>query len=77
LSSMAAALRNCSGKNANCFRVFCPEALYRQKGVVRSGPGAPHHRWARPGPRPCPLVVRAASGPSLAPVWSSILFQEK
>jgi hypothetical protein len=29
LSSMAAALRNCSGKNADCFRVFRREAFYR------------------------------------------------
>jgi hypothetical protein len=54
LSSMAATLRNCSGKNANCFRVFHWEALYRRRGVVRSGPGGPHHRWARPRPRPRP-----------------------
>jgi hypothetical protein len=42
LSLMAAALRNCSGKNANCFRVFRPEASYRRRGVVRSGPGRSH-----------------------------------
>jgi hypothetical protein len=29
LSSTAAALRNCSEKNADCFRVFRREALYR------------------------------------------------
>jgi hypothetical protein len=29
LSSMAAALRNYFGKNADCFRVFRREALYR------------------------------------------------
>jgi hypothetical protein len=63
LSSMAAALRNCSGKNADWFRVFHREALYRQRGVIRSGPGGPHHRWARPGPGPSPLVVRVPSGP--------------
>jgi hypothetical protein len=45
LSSTAAELRNCSGKNADCFRVFRREASYRRRGVVRSGPGAPHHRW--------------------------------
>jgi hypothetical protein len=71
LSSMAAALRNCSGKNADCFRVFRCEASYRRRGVIRSGPGAPHHRWARPGPGPHPLVVRVPSGPSPASVWSS------
>jgi hypothetical protein len=46
-SSTAAALRNCSQKNADCFWVFRQEALYRRRGVVRSGPGGPHHRWAR------------------------------
>jgi hypothetical protein len=39
LSSMAAELRNCFGKNADCFRVFRREALYRRRGVVRSGTG--------------------------------------
>jgi hypothetical protein len=39
LSSMAAELWNCSGKNAYCFRVFRREALYRRRGIVRSGPG--------------------------------------
>jgi hypothetical protein len=29
LSSMAAALRNCSGNFADCLRVFRPEAFYR------------------------------------------------
>jgi hypothetical protein len=29
LSSTAAELRNCSGKNADSFRIFHPEALYR------------------------------------------------
>jgi hypothetical protein len=45
LSSMAAALWNYSGKNANCFRVFRLEASYRRRGVVRSGPGRPHNGW--------------------------------
>jgi hypothetical protein len=44
LSSMAVALRNCSGKNADCFRVFRWETLYRRRGIIRSGPGGPHHR---------------------------------
>jgi hypothetical protein len=39
LSSTAAALQNYSRKNADCFRVFHPEASYRQKGGVRGGPG--------------------------------------
>jgi hypothetical protein len=62
LSSTATELRNCSGKNADCFRVFRHEASYRRRGVVRRRPGGPHHRWARPGPGPRPLMVWAASG---------------
>jgi hypothetical protein len=42
LSSTAAALRNCSGKNVDFPRVFRPEALYRRRGVVRGLPGRPH-----------------------------------
>jgi hypothetical protein len=42
LASTAAALRNCSGNFADSFRVFRPEALYRRRGVVRSGPRPPH-----------------------------------
>jgi hypothetical protein len=33
LSSMAAALRNCSGKNADCFRVFHREGEGASSGV--------------------------------------------
>jgi hypothetical protein len=50
LSSTAAALQNCSGKNADCFRVFRREASYRRRGAVRGGPGWPHNGWARPSP---------------------------
>jgi hypothetical protein len=67
LSSTAAALRNCFGKNTDSFRVFRREALYRRRVVVKSGPGGPHHRWERPGPRSCPLVVRVPSGPLQLP----------
>jgi hypothetical protein len=42
LSSMAAALRNCSGKFADAPRVFHPEALYRRRGIIRGLPGWPH-----------------------------------
>jgi hypothetical protein len=41
LSSMPAALRNCSGNFADSPRVFRPEALYRRRGVIRGLPGAP------------------------------------
>jgi hypothetical protein len=42
LALTAAALRNYSGNFADSFRVFPPEALYRRRGVVRSGPMPPH-----------------------------------
>jgi hypothetical protein len=42
LSLMVAELRNYSGKNVDSPRVFRPEASYRQRGVVRSGPRPPH-----------------------------------
>jgi hypothetical protein len=67
LSSTAAELRNCSGKNTDCFRVFRREASYRRRGIVRGGPGWSHHKWARPGAGPRPLVVRPASGPFWLP----------
>jgi hypothetical protein len=36
------ALGNCSGNFADSLRVFLPEALYRRRGIVRSGPRPPH-----------------------------------
>jgi hypothetical protein len=41
-STVAAELRNCSGNFADSLRVFCPEASYRRRGIVRGQPGAPH-----------------------------------
>jgi hypothetical protein len=70
-----AALRNCC--NADSFRVFHREASYRRRGIVRDGPGWSHHRWAWLGAGPRPLVVRPASGPPPAPVWSSSFVWEK
>jgi hypothetical protein len=49
LSLTAAALQNCSGKNADRLRVFLRKALYRQKGGVREWTTWPHHGVARPG----------------------------
>jgi hypothetical protein len=77
-SSVAAAeLQNSFLKIADCFRVFHREASYRRRGIVRRRPGGPHHRWARPGPGPCPLMVWAASASPPALVRSSVLFREK
>jgi hypothetical protein len=41
-SAAAAELWNCSGKNADCFRVFETEALNRQRSSVRRRPGPLH-----------------------------------
>jgi hypothetical protein len=77
-SSVAAAeLRNCSGKNADSPRVFRLEVFYRRRGVVRRRPGGSHHRGARPGAGPRPLMARLAPGPPPALVRSSVLFREK
>jgi hypothetical protein len=38
---VAAELRNCSRNFADSLRVFRPEALYRQRGVVRGLPWSP------------------------------------
>jgi hypothetical protein len=77
-SSVAVAeLRNSSGNLADSFRVFYREAFYRRRGIVRRRPGGSHHRRARPGAGPHPLMVRLAPGPSPALVQSSVLFREK
>jgi hypothetical protein len=76
-SAAAAELQNCSGKNADCLRVFRREASYRRRGVVRGGPGWPHHGWAWPGAGPRPLMVRQAPGPPPAPVRSLSFLRAK
>jgi hypothetical protein len=42
LSATVAELRNCFWKIAESLRVFRPEASYRRRGNVRSGPRPPH-----------------------------------
>jgi hypothetical protein len=74
---VAAELRNSFWKFADYFRVFASEALYRRRGVVRRWPRRAHHGWARPGAGLRPPMVWPASGPSLAPVWSSSSVREK
>jgi hypothetical protein len=37
-----AEMRNSSGNFVDSLRVFRPEASYRQRGIVRGQPGAPH-----------------------------------
>jgi hypothetical protein len=41
-SAAAAELPNCSRNFTDSPRVFCPEALYSQRGIVRGLPGTPH-----------------------------------
>jgi hypothetical protein len=41
-SAVVAELRNYSGNFVDSLRVFCPEASYRRRGVVRGLPGPPH-----------------------------------
>jgi hypothetical protein len=45
-SSMAEALRNFSWMDADSFRVFASERIYRRKGDVRGHPKVPHHTVA-------------------------------
>jgi hypothetical protein len=52
----------CFWKIDRGFRFFPSGGLYRRRGSVRSGPGGAHHRAARPGPGPHPLVVRPPPG---------------
>jgi hypothetical protein len=77
LSSTAAVLRNCSGKNADCFRVFASEASYRRRGDVRRWARWPHHQGARPGGGPRHPMVWLPSGPPPALVRSSSFIREK
>jgi hypothetical protein len=48
-SSMAVVLQNFLWMDADSFRVFASEGIYRRKGDVRGHPGDPHHLVARPG----------------------------
>jgi hypothetical protein len=68
---VAAELQDFVLKNTNQFRVFLRRALCRRRGGVRGSPRWPHHRWAQPGARLCPLVVSLPSGPPLALFRSS------
>ena len=58
-STVVAELWNCFWKIAESPRVFRPEASYRRRGDVRSGPRPPHTMAARPGPGgPSPTPLR-------------------
>jgi hypothetical protein len=61
LGSTAAVDHDVFWKSDQVFRFFPSGCLYRRRGSVRSGPGGPHHRAARPGPGPRPPGGEAAS----------------
>jgi hypothetical protein len=69
-SSTAAVLRNFSGRNANSFRVFASEALYRRRGDVRGHQGGPHPLVARPGVDLRHPMVCLAPGCPLSLLWT-------
>jgi hypothetical protein len=56
-------LQYVSRKSDHSFRVFPSRGLYRRRGSVRRWTRWSHHRWARPGAGPRPLVVRLAPAP--------------
>jgi hypothetical protein len=75
--SAAAELRNYFWKIADSFRVFRPEASYRQRGIIRGQPGVPHTWVARPGPGPRQPGVWGPRGPTPPPLWFSGSFRAK
>jgi hypothetical protein len=69
-------LQYVSRKSDLSLRFFLSRGLYRRRGIVRGGTRRSHHRWARPGARPRPLVVRLAHGSPLSHLWSSRSFDK-
>jgi hypothetical protein len=62
--STVAADRDVFWKSDRVFRFFPSGGLYRRSGVVRGGPGWPHHQGARASPRSRRPMVWAPCGPS-------------
>jgi hypothetical protein len=75
-SSMAVALRNFSWKDADSFRVFTSEAIYRRKGDVRGHPGA-HTTWWRSQGWPAPPYGVASPWSSFVSVLDSVFVSGK
>jgi hypothetical protein len=67
---MVAALRNFIWKNADWFRVFASEWIYRRRGDVRGHQGGPHQVVAWPGVDPRHQVVWPPPGPPLSLLWT-------
>jgi hypothetical protein len=61
---MAAALRDISRMDADYFRVFTSEEIYRWKGDVRGHPRGPYHTVARPGAPPYGVATSVPSSVS-------------
>jgi hypothetical protein len=76
LSATAVALRNFIWENADFFRVFASEGLYRRKGDVRGWTRGPHHLVARPEGGVPPYGVPASWPPSVSPL-DSVSCREK
>jgi hypothetical protein len=68
--SMAAALWNFSWMDADSFRVFASEAIYRRKDDVRGRPRGPHHVVAQPEVGPHHPMVWPPLGSSPSPLWT-------
>jgi hypothetical protein len=60
-------LRNFSGRNADSFRVFAMEALYKRRGDVRGQPGPHTWWWCGQGAPAPPYGVPAPWPPSGSP----------
>jgi hypothetical protein len=75
-SLMAAALWNFLWMDADSFRVFATEGIYRRKGNVRGHPGGPHHLVARLGGDPRHPMVWPAPGPPSSLLWTPSLCRE-
>jgi hypothetical protein len=52
----------CFWKSDRVFRFFPLWGLYRRRGSVRGGPGAPHHQGVQASPRPRRPMVWLPSG---------------
>jgi hypothetical protein len=68
--SMAAALRNFLWMDADWFRVFTSERIYRRKGDVRGWTRGPHHLVARPGGHPRHPMVWLPPGSPPSLLWT-------
>jgi hypothetical protein len=75
-TATAAACSMFRGKRDPSLRYFPLRGTYRQKGIVRGGVSWPHHRAARPGAGPRPLVVSLAPGPPPSHLRSSRSFDK-